>query len=365
MKKLLCITLALILTLTACTTPTNTTSSDISSSQEDNVLRDYASSQEALDFVKRIAPFTATINYETIDYVDALIYPWELIYALHEEMSAIGVPDENSEIKLQSIKVYELIAKYFGSSAVPTECTKSTNSFFTISEPSTKWAVLWTVLSVELSEFSGKEAVYTVNLKHPYTDYTYVAQMHFLVLSENSETWLQLTSNTFSVKDKKEFTLEDNAAVLASLIAVSIKPSFYDADTITSLYVGNSVISNFMTNAAFSYYRADFAYSDCFRMDFTGDYYFSKESALKIIYEVFGKENFDTKNVYWSFWYKETTDEFTDTTHFGTTPPAKVLEVTTLSDSTIVVKVQGVKKIQALQFEPIKDSDSRTFLRLI
>ncbi len=364
MKKLLSITLVLILTLTACTTPTNTTSSDISSSQEDNVLRDYASSQEALDFVKRIAPFTAYRSYSSIDCTDYTEAPWYLIYALYEEMSAIGVPDENSKIngiKLEITKVHGLLTKYFGSSAVPTVYAQQsgTETFY-------KETPYWKIESVELSEFSGEEAVYTVNLKYPYTDYTYVAQMHFLVLNENSETWLQLTSNTFSVKDKKEFTLEEQASALASIITANIDLSCYENDTITSNDITNTTISRFIMSIAAENYREEFEYSHCFEVDFSSFFHFPQKTISKIAYEVFGREDyvFDSMNI-GNFIYNEDTDEYIDSLSFGMNSPREVLEVTTLPDSTIVVKVQGVKKIQTLQFEPIKDSDSRTFLRLI
>lgn len=370
MKKLLSITLVLILTLTACTTPTNTTStpltsSDISSSQVESVLSDYASSQEALDFVKRIAPFTAYRSYSSIDCTDYTEAPWYLIHALYEEMSAVGVPDENSKnngIKLEITKVHELLTKYFGASAVPTVYAQQSGTGIIHRETSR-----WKIESVELSEFSGKKAVYTVNLKYPSTDCLYVAQMHFLVLSENSETWLQLTSNTFSVKDKKEFTLEEQASALASIITANIDLSYFENDTITSKDITNTTISRFIiSSAAASYYRADFIYKECFDRDFSTYFHFPKKAISKIAYEVFGREDyvFDSMNI-GDFIYNEYTDEYIDPLSFGMNSPREVLEVTTLPDSTIVVKIQGVRKIQTLQFEPIKDSDSRTFLRLI
>ena len=369
MKKLFCMTLALILTLTACTTPTNTTStpltsSDISSSQVESVLSDYASSQEALDFVKRIAPFTAYRSYSSIDCTDYTEAPWHLIYALYEEMSAIGVPDENSKINginLEITKVHELLTKYFGSSAVPTVCAQQsgTKTFY-------EETPYWKIESVELSEFSDKEAVYTINLKYPSTDCLYVAQMHFLVLSENSETWLQLTSNTFSVKDKKEFTLEQRASALASIITANIDLSYFENDTITLKDITNTTISRFIMSIAAENYREEFEYSHCFEVDFSSFFHFPQKTISKIAYEVFGREDyvFDSMNI-GDFIYNEDTDEYIDPLSFGMNSPREVLEVTTLPDSTIVVKVQGVKRVQTLQFEPMKDSDSRTFLRLI
>ena len=364
MKKLLSITLVLILTLTACTTPTNTTSSDISSSQEDNVLSDYASSQEALDFVKRIAPFTAYRSYSSIDCTDYTEAPWQLIYALYEEFSTVGVHVKYfrfNGIQLEITKVHELLTKYFGASSVPTiYAQQSGTKTFYEETPD------WEIASVELSEFSGEEAVYTVNLKYPYTDYTYVAQMHFLVLSENSETWLQLTSNTFSVKDKKEFTLEQRASALASIIAANVDLSCYENDTITLKDITNTTISRFIMSIAAENYCEEFEYSHCFEKDFSLAFHFPQKTISKIAYEVFGREDyvFDSMNI-GDFIYNEDTDEYIDPLSFGMNSPREVTEVTTLPDSTIVVKVQGVRKIQTLQFEPIKDSDSRTFLRLI
>ena len=69
-------------------------------------------------------------------------------------------------------------------------------------------------------------------------------------------------------------------------------------------------------------------------------------------------------SVFGEFIYNEDFDEFIVLSAYGTTPPAKVIEITTLDDSAIVVKVEGVRKIQTLRFEPMKDSDGRTFLRL-
>ena len=362
MKKLLSIILVLILTLTACTTPTNTTSSDISSSQQDNVLRDYASSQEALDFVKRIAPFTAYRSYSSIDCTDYTEIPLLLANAIYEEISAVEVPVPNSNhIQIESTTVCELLTKYFGAAAVPTIYAHKSGT-----ETITKQFPYWKIKSVELSEFSGKEAVYTVNLEYPLNDYTYVAQMHFLVLSENSETWLQLTSNTFSVKDKKEFTLEQRASALASIITANVDSSYFENDTITLKDITDTAILRFIISVANQNYNEEFEYSHYFETDFSRYFHFPQKTISQIAYEVFGREDyvFDPSR-FGEFIYNEDTDEYIDLLRgVRTRFPKEVIEVTTLDDSTIVVKAKNATKVQTLRFEPIKDSDGRTFLRL-
>lgn len=380
MKKLLTLLLIFTLFLTSCTTqPLKDTSSS-----ENHTLYEYAQSQEALDFVKRVAAETAGINFSSINFNDReeVFESLYLTCAIYDEIKDISVDksQDSKHIGAYIKDVCPLIEKYFGKGAVPKRI---------IGLDETVWCTRtnkWDIQSVEFGSFSENVAEYIINFKYDYSNFDYVCKMRFNVLCENGETWLQLISNTCEPIHIPEYSLEEKAKALSKVLfdtmtmsglynleKDTLSPSDFNNDKLNwflELLIASSceaTISNNSFDEACPYYRVLDA--DIFNEWFV----FPKDETSRIIYEVFGNSDFALEN--YAF-YDDERNAYVKKVEFGAYADVREeITVSTLQDGTILSEVtckfytdetytDYTERTFSLKLKPITEN-GETFLRLI
>ncbi len=333
------------------------TSSEIASSVENTSSEpidiDFLKSKEALDWVKNIASYMGYVSYSEIDTSNYPDIPIAFAHCLAEQLYEID-NNTNKDEKVTISELSDIFKKYFGEKAT----FKSANGKKDYDISSISASPDWTVADVKFKELVDNKAVYTIELNYQRLElsyYDYIAQMSFEVKNDSDKHYLVLASNEIFLKGEKEFTLEEKAEALASILAVCVHPRYEGKVSPENVNAGGLICEVLLYN---NYEALPYAHS--FERDFRLLYHFPTKTLNKIVFEVLGQDEFNFNND--NFTYIEESAEYVSYMEFGAADFKKdVDEVVTLPTSEIQVTVG--KKI--FTFKPMQDNDGNTFLRLV
>lgn len=391
MKKLLIALLTLTLIFTSCTTQTKKSS-----------LNQYAQSQQALDFVKRVATYLAGINFSKIDlseipsnpykYTQDEPLPVRLTSAVYPQLCEIAFSQskDGNYIEVETKKAVNVLEKYFGENAIP-KSFQLDESLVKIYLSALLYGSNIEIKSVVLSDFVDNTAEYTVNFNYisGSSKFDYVSKMKFRVIDQNGETYLQLLSNVCTPTDMPEYSLEEKAKALSKVLfntlgsnglynleKDTVSPNDYNNHKLNWFFelliesTCEKTISRYSFDSKCPYYRALDA-------DIHEEWYhFPIEKINQIVYEVFGRTDFEFETSEY-FHYNKENNEYVQFIEFGAYADVREeITVSTLQDGTILSEVTCqfytdetytyyTERTFSLKLKPMQNENGETFLRLI
>ena len=391
MKKLLIALLTLTLIFTSCTTQTKKSS-----------LNQYAQSQEALDFVKTVATYLAGINFSKIDlseipsnpykYTQDEPLPVRLTSAVYPQLCEIAFSQskDGNYIEVETKKAVNVLEKYFGENAIP-KSFQLDESLVKIYLSALLYGSNIEIKSVVLSDFVDNTAEYTVNFNYisGSSKFDYVSKMKFRVIDQNGETYLQLLSNVCTPTDMPEYSLEEKAKALSKVLfntlgsnglynleKDTVSPNDYNNHKLNWFFelliesTCEKTISRYSFDSKCPYYRALDA-------DIHEEWYhFPIGKINQIVYEVFGRTDFEFETSEY-FHYNKENNEYVQFIEFGAYADVREeITVSTLQDGTILSEVtckfytdetyiDYTERTFSLKLKPMQNENGETFLRLI